>query len=107
VLARQEQVACWAYRPRLDASLTGHALCQPPHQSCPHVTGIAARCYASGECGAAEDTEGEKIARLTRDYNEGHPKYGFNGDAMGGPDGAGKFFVGDKYFGYAVYAGRW
>lgn len=64
------------------------------------MTGIAARCYASGECGSDTDTEAEAIAGFAKDWNAGNPGYGFTGDAV---TGAGN----SQYYGYAVYAARW
>jgi subtilisin family serine protease len=68
--------------------------------SAPHVSGIAARCYAAGECRADSDTEAERIVALARAHAEADPSYGFSGDAVSSPDAP-------QYYGYAAYAGRW
>lgn len=64
------------------------------------MSGIAARCYAAGECSADSDTEALRIADAARAYTEANPSYGFDGDARSAPNAA-------QYYGYAVYAARW
>jgi len=69
-------------------------------KACPHVTGIVARCYASGECSSETDTEAERVTAAMRGYLEANPSYGFTGDAL---SGAGK----SQYYGYPVWAAQW
>ncbi|KAI8473102.1 MAG: peptidase S8/S53 domain-containing protein [Monoraphidium minutum] len=87
-------------RPKTKNLPAGYGIISGTSMACPHVSGIAARCYAAGECTAAADTEAERIAALTQRYNEANPGYGFKGDAVRSPDAP-------QYFGYAVYAGQW
>lgn len=69
-------------------------------QACPHVSGLAARCYASGECDSETDTEAEAITSFAKEWNVANSNYGFTGDAISNPNNS-------QYYGYAVYAGRW
>lgn len=64
------------------------------------MSGLIARCYASGECCAEADTEAEKFTAMTKEHALAHPGYGFAGDAVNNPGAS-------QYFGYAVWAGRW
>lgn len=69
-------------------------------QAAPHVTGIAVRCYAAGECAAEGDTEAERLAGFARAGVEAAPGFGFSGDPLSSPSAA-------QYYGYALSAARW
>jgi hypothetical protein len=69
-------------------------------QACPHVSGVAVRCYAAGECDSDVDTEAEKLTAFSKAYNTAYPTYGFTGDAVSSPTSS-------QYLGYSVYAARW
>jgi hypothetical protein len=64
------------------------------------VSGIAARCYLSGECSSDTDTEAGRLVGFAQAWNVDNPKYGFSGDAEQSPTNS-------QYYGFAAYAARW
>jgi hypothetical protein len=65
-------------------------------QACPHISGIAALCYASGVCKSSSSTELAKVMAPAIAYNQAVSSYRYNNDPLTNP-------LYDKYYGHMAW----
>jgi hypothetical protein len=65
-------------------------------QACPHISGIAALCYASGVCKSSSSTELSKVMAPAIAYNQAVSSYRYNNDPLMNP-------LYDKYYGHMAW----
>ncbi|WIA36077.1 hypothetical protein OEZ86_007429 [Tetradesmus obliquus] len=74
----------------------GYAKMKGTSMACPHISGIAALCYASGVCKSSSSSELEKVVAPAVAYNQAVSFYRYNNDPLTNP-------LPDKYYGYMAW----
>ncbi|WIA15899.1 hypothetical protein OEZ85_012648 [Tetradesmus obliquus] len=82
--------------PLIQPAFGGYAKMKGTSMACPHISGIAALCYASGVCKSSSSSELEKVVAPAVAYNQAVSFYGYNNDPLTNP-------LPDKYYGYMAW----